>query len=350
VSAQKPTIVIASPFEEEHVARIRRVAGNRAEIIHAIDLLPPATYIADHDGPPDFARHPADQERWLAILRSADILFGTPREAKRDLLGLVPNLKWMQCTSAGVGKMVERLDLVDTDVIVTTASGTHAGPLAEFVFAALLSWSRHLGQLRAWQEDHHWQRFTADELAGKTMTLIGPGRIGGQIIRTAAIFGMHTIAVGTTYDPGRARVLGADRYIPVGDLRSVLPETDVLVICAPHTPGTDLLIGTAQFDALKRGAWFINIGRGPVVDEPELIRRLQSGAIAHAALDVFTTEPLPSDSPLWDLPKVIISPHCSANAPRENERITDIFCRNLPLFLDGRLSEMSPVLDKHRLY
>jgi phosphoglycerate dehydrogenase-like enzyme len=101
---------------------------------------------------------------------------------------------------------------------------------------------------------------------------------------------------------------------------------------------------------MKPGVWFVNIGRGAIVDEPVMIERLRDGHIGFAALDVFQQEPLPADSPLWDMPNVLISPHCSAHAPRENERITDIFIRNLPLFLDGRYAEMSPVLDKTRLY
>jgi phosphoglycerate dehydrogenase-like enzyme len=110
------------------------------------------------------------------------------------------------------------------------------------------------------------------------------------------------------------------------------------------------LIGADEFAVLKPGVQFVNIGRGAVVDEAAMIERLRDGSIGFAALDVFEEEPLPVDSPLWDLPNVLISPHCSANAPRENERITDIFVRNLPLFLQGRYDEMSPVLDKAQLY
>jgi phosphoglycerate dehydrogenase-like enzyme len=346
----KPTIVIASPYEPEYIERLITFAGDRATVLYDTNLLPPSTYPADHDGPADFRRLPPDQDRWLALLRQADILFGLPREARTDLLALTPNLKWLQGTSAGMGQPAQRLGLLETDVIVTTASGTHAGPLAEFVFAALLSWTRHLDQLRTWQEDHHWQRFTAGELAGKRMTLIGPGRIGRQIIRVAKAFDMIVNAVGRVDDPSRQQSLGVDRYATTSQLRDLLPETDILLIAAPHTSETDHLIGAVEFDLLPRGAWFVNIGRGAVVDEPELIRRLQSGHIAHAALDVFAVEPLPIDSPLWDMEQVLVSPHCSANAPRENERILGIFLNNLELFFAGRVSEMSPMLDKSRLY
>jgi phosphoglycerate dehydrogenase-like enzyme len=350
VTADRIRVVIASPLEAEHVARIAAVAPDRVEVVHAVDLLPPARYVADHDGPDHFTRLPEDQRRWLDLLASADVLFCVPREGKQDLLAVSPKLRWLQGTSAGMGQPAQQMGLIDTDVIVTTASGVHGGALSEFVFAALLSRSRALGQLETWQREHHWQRFTADELAGKTMTIVGAGRIGSQIARVAKAFDMRVIAVGRTGGPERALALGVDEYRATTDLHAALRPADVVVIVTPHTGETDHLIGASEFAVMKPGVSFVNIGRGAVVDEVAMISRLRDGRIGFAALDVFQTEPLPVDSPLWDMPNVLISPHCSANAPRENERITDIFIRNLPLFLEGRYDEMSPVLDKTRLY
>lgn len=343
-------VVIGSPLEAEQVERIAAVAPDRVEVVYEPELVPPARYIADHDGPEDWTRSEADQRRWMEILASADILFGVPREAKSDLLGISPRLKWLQGTSAGMGQPATRLGLIDSDVVVTTASGVHAGALSEFVFAALLSRTRMLGQLGAWQRDHHWQRFTGDELADKTITIIGPGRIGRQIARVARAFDMRVIALGRTGGPERAHGLGVDQYLPIHQLHEGLRAADVVVIVTPHTGGTERLIGAGEFDAMKPGVSFINIGRGAIVDEQAMIERVRDGRIGFAALDVFQQEPLPPDSPIWDLPNTLISPHCSANAPRENERITDIFIRNLPLFLDGRYDEMHPVLDKTQLY
>lgn len=348
--ADRIKVVIASPFEPELVARMDAVAPDRVEIIYRPDLLPPATYIADHDGPADFKRTPEAQTEWLAVLQTADVLFCVPREAKTDLRALSPNLKWLQGTSAGMGQPAQRLGLIDSDVIVTTASGVHGGALSEFVFMALLSRSRGQAVMAERQRNHHWQRFTADELAGKTLLIIGVGRIGSQIIRVAKAFDMKVIAVGRTGGPERAAELGVEQFVTSDHLDDVLPKADAVVIITPHTAGTDHLIGERQFDLMKHGVTFINIGRGAVVDEQGLIENLRSEKVGYAALDVFQTEPLPQGSALWDMPNVIISPHCSANAPRENERITDIFVRNLQLFADGRLSEMSPVLDKQQLY
>jgi phosphoglycerate dehydrogenase-like enzyme len=350
VAPERTTVVIGSPLEAEHVARIASVAPDQVDVVHAVDLLPPARYIADHDGPPTWSRSEQDQTRWLEVLASADVLFGVPREATSAVLALCPKLKWLQGTSAGMGQPAQRLGLIDSDVIVTTASGVHAGALSEFVFAALLTRSRALGQLAEWQRAHHWQRFTADELSGKTMTIIGPGRIGRQIARVAKAFDMRVIAVGRAGGPDRAAEIGAEQFLAFDHLPDALRPADVVVVIAPHTSQTDQLIGRDAFAAMKSGVWFVNIGRGAIVDEAVMIERLRSGHIGFAALDVFREEPLPAESPLWDMPNVVISPHCSANAPRENERITDIFIRNLPLFLDGRFDEMSPVLDKTRLY
>jgi len=350
VAADRVRIVIGSPLEAEHVARIAAVTPDRFEVVHATDLLPPARYIADHDGPDDFTRSPEDQRRWLEILVSADVLFCVPREGKTDLRAVSPRVKWLQGTSAGMGQPAQRMGLIDSDVIVTTASGVHGGALSEFVFAALLGRSRELDQLKEWQRERHWQRFTADELAGKTMTIVGPGRIGSQIARVAKAFDMRVFAVGRSGGPERAAALGVNVYLTTESLHDALRLADVVVIVTPHTGHTDHLIGAAEFAVMKPGVWFVNIGRGAVVDEPVMIERIRDGSIGFAALDVFAHEPLPPDSPLWDLPNVLISPHCSANAPRENERITAIFIRNLPLFLEGRYDEMSPVLDKTQLY
>jgi phosphoglycerate dehydrogenase-like enzyme len=350
VGLDRIRVVIGSPLEAEHAARIAAVAPDRVEVVYEPELIPPARYIADHDGPEDWVRSEADQRRWMEILASADVLFCLPREAKADLLAICPKLKWLQGTSAGMGQPAQRLGLIDSDVIVTTASGVHAGALSEFVFAALLSRTRMLDQLGAWQRSHHWERFTGDELAGKSMTIIGPGRIGRQIARVARAFDMRVIAVGRTGGSERARELGVDQFLPIDKLQEGLRLADVVVIVTPHTGGTERLIGAGEFDAMKPGVSFINIGRGAVVDEQAMIERIRDGQIGFAALDVFQQEPLPPDSPIWDLPNTLISPHCSANAPRENERITDIFIRNLPLFLDGRYDEMHPVLDRTQLY
>lgn len=349
-TSTRPTVLIASPFEAELVDVARQAAGDRAEVVHRPDLLPPMTYAADHDGPADWARTPAEQAEWERLLATADALLGLPREATSDFAAVCPRVRWVQGTSAGMGQTVRRLGMDRTDVLVTTASGVHAGPLAEFVFAVLLNRAKRLVDLAEWQAERRWQRFTGDELAGKTMAIVGPGRIGSRIARVGKAFDMRVWALARRYDQAREAELGLDRLFPTEGLREMLGGADVVVLIAPHTGETEQLIGAAEVAAMRPGATLINVARGAVVDEAAMIDGLESGRIGYAALDVFREEPLPADSPLWSMPNVLISPHCSANAPLENARIAEIFARNLDRWLAGRLDEMSPILDKARLY
>lgn len=349
-SADRLLVLIASPFEEELVDRARPAAGARADVIHRPDLLPPMRYAADHDGPEGWGRSPDQQAEWEALLASADVLLGLPREATSSFEAVCPRVRWVQGTSAGMGQSIRRLGIDRTDVIVTTASGVHAGPLAEFVFAVLLERAKRLDDLAAWQSERRWQRFTGDELAGKTMAIVGPGRIGSRIARVARVFDMRVWALGRRYDPVRETELGLDRLFPAEGLHEMLAGADVVVLVAPHTGETEQLIGRSEIAVMRPGVTLINIARGAVVDESAMIEALTSGQIGFAALDVFHVEPLPAESPLWAMPNVLISPHCSANAPSENARIAEIFVHNLDCFLDGRLDQMSPVLDKQRMY
>jgi len=143
-------------------------------------------------------------------------------------------------------------------------------------------------------------------------------------------------------------VEGVDKMFDRDQLRDVLAETDFLVLVAPHTPETEGMIGADEIAAMKRGAVLINIGRGQLVDEPAMIRALQDGHLAGAALDVFAAEPPPPDSPIWDMPNVIISPHSASTVTQENARITDIFCDNLQRYMSGK--PLRNVLDTEKLY
>ncbi len=246
--------------------------------------------------------------------------------------------------------MIKRLGLAETDILVTTASGVHAKPLAEFAFAVMLNWVKEFPRLREEQEAHRWERYCSGELDGRTLTVIGPGRIGREVGRLGKAFGMHTIAIASRADDTRAGALGFDEVFDRSSLHDVLSRSDFVVISTPHTPGTENLVDAATIAAMKPGIVLVNIARGIVIDEDAMIEALRFGHIAYAGLDVFRTEPLPHDSPLWDMPNVLVAPHSASTAWSENQRITDIFVRNIPLFLAGRYDEMSPLLDKQRGY
>jgi phosphoglycerate dehydrogenase-like enzyme len=246
--------------------------------------------------------------------------------------------------------MVKRLGVAESDLIVTTASGVHGQALSEFVFGVLLHCEKRFAELDVAKRAKTWTRYCGGELAGKTIAIVGPGRIGRDIARIAKAFNMTVHAMARTYDSARAAELGADAVFPRERLHDLLGGADFVVLCTPHTPETEGLIGPAEIAAMKPGVVLVNIARGVVIDEDAMIEALRTGQIGFAGLDVFRTEPLPADSPLWELPNVLINPHSASTAPSENAKITEIFCHNLALYLDGRYDEMSPVLDKQRLY
>src|SRR5580704_1708283 len=174
----KLCVFIASPLEPEHVERIRAVDPERLDIVCEPDLWPPTRYVADHVGHP-FTRNPDQERRWREALGRADILFDLPR--KREDAAFLGRLKWVQTTSTGVGQSVKNLGLHDSDVLVTTARGVHAGPLAEFVFMALLAHWRGLANLQAEQARHRWLRYCGEEIAGRVLTIIGAGDLARGI-------------------------------------------------------------------------------------------------------------------------------------------------------------------------
>lgn len=345
----RTVVMITSPLEEAYAARIAAAYPEQIELIYRPDLMPAPRYIADH-GDPDFRRSAEQEREWHRLLARADVLLDLPQHERLPLTELAPRLRWVQTTSAGVGPLVQRLGLQETDLLVTTASGIHAQPLTEFVFAALLFHTKELGRLQTEQRERTWNRFAGGELAGRTMAVIGPGRIGREVARIARAFRMRVVALGRDPSPTRAETLGVDRLYARGELHDMLAEADCLVLCAPHTPETDGILGADELGALKPGAVFVNIGRGALVDEDALLSALRDGRIGFAALDVFREEPLPPDSPFWDLPNVLVNPHSASTVTTENAKLTDLFIRNLGHFLAGEIEAMAPVLDKRRLY
>ena len=339
------TILIASPLEAEHIARIRGL-DRELHVLHAPELLPQPRYAADHTGS-GFARSPAQTERWQTLLAEADILFDLP--TAQDL-NHAPNLRWIQTTSTGVGPAASRLGLAERGILVTTARGVHARPLAEFTFMALLQHFRGLRHLHAEQFSHRWQRYCGTEIAGRTLVTIGAGDLARGCAKLARAFDMRVIALAR--DPARARGHNDqfDEIWPISDLHHALGLADAVVITVPHTPSTDNLIDAAAIAAMKPGIALVNIARGVIIDQDAMIDALRRNHIGFAGLDVVRDEPLHPTSPLWDLPNVLISPHSASTVDGENVRIVDIFCHNLRCWLDGRLDGMRNILDPALMY
>jgi len=255
-----------------------------------------------------------------------------------------PRLRWLLTASAGVDKLVGG-KLWRSPVTICNASGIHAHSMAELVFAMILSLRHRLPFFARRQKQHVWSQGepeaqSAGELVGLTMGILGYGSVGREVGRLARAFGMRLIA--TTIDPGRPEDTGF-RLPTAGDEKGALPdvlrgpdfqrqlmaESDVVVVALPSAPSTRRAIGEADLRAMKSSAIFINVARGAVVDEQALIRVLQEKRIAGAGLDVFEVEPLPGDSPLWDMDNVIITPHIAGGSPGYWQRLMALLAENI---------------------
>jgi phosphoglycerate dehydrogenase-like enzyme len=332
-------VMIATPLEEDLVERIARTHP-RVRVWYDPGLLPTARYPGDHKGSPSFRRDGAGERDWATALGRAEVLFGIPGdtpEGLADALRRCPRLRWVAATAAGAGEQVAAAGLSRQDlerVIVTSAAGVHAGPLAEFAMFGLLALTRDAARLARDKAERRWpeRRGPVGELEGRTLLVLGLGGIGRRTAELASAFGMRVL--GVKRSPG-GPVGGVEEVHPPSALAKLLPQADAVVVTLPATRETAGLLDAEALDALPRGALLVNVGRGSVVDEQALVERLRSGQVGGAALDVFATEPLPASSPLWALDNVIVSPHMAALSARENERIVELFRDNLRRLIAG---------------
>jgi phosphoglycerate dehydrogenase-like enzyme len=278
-------------------------------------------------------------------------------------LNRAPDLKWVQLHSAGVDHLLNH-PLMKSDILLTTTSGIHATPIAEYVFASILAFNRRVPQMLIYQSRREWPQgrwnlFARPELRDRTLGIIGYGSIGREVGRIARCFGMRVVA--TKRSVSQMRDVGyvvqgtgdrkgalLDEAFPPERLSDMLGLCDYVVVTVPLTPETRELIGEAELRTMKPSAYLVNISRGETVDEAALIRALQEGWIAGAGLDVFEEEPLPSDSPLYDMQNVILSPHVSGFTLRYDERASDLFAENLSRYLTGE--PLLNLVDKERGY
>ena len=254
------------------------------------------------------------------------------------LVAEAPNLQWVQSWSAGVDWLLdhEAFDASEhPDLAVTSASGVHAVPIGEHVFSMLLAFARKLPTALRDQRDRRWggdERYDGVfEWAGKRLVMIGAGAIGERVIRLADAFGMSAVAVRQS---GR-ETPGALRTVTPDAMADELAEADAVVAALPATDATYRMIDASVFGAMKRGAVFVNVGRGETVDQHDLIEALRSGQVGAAGLDVFEDEPLPASSPLWTMDHVIVTPHVAGDTPHYAERALGLFADNLDRWRSG---------------
>ena len=198
------------------------------------------------------------------------------------------------------------------------------------------------------QKRKHWERYAGTDLQNRTLAIIGIGRVGREIARVGKAMNMRVIGIDREEANIDLTSVNLDALYTQNQLHEVLPQAEYLVIIVPHTPETEKMIGAAELALLPKNAIFINISRGAVIDEAALVKALQSGHLGGAGLDVFAEEPLPQNSPFWEMENVLVSPHSASTSDRENSRITDIFCENLRRFLDNK--SLINILDTESLF
>lgn len=271
---------------------------------------------------------PADLERITIAFFSGD---AWPERAASFFGAAIhtPNLHWLHTFSAGVDSPVFGA-FARRGTRLTNSSGSSSRPIAQTVALMILALSRDMPAWMRAQQRHEWQPHTGTEVEGANLAVIGMGPIGEETARLGAALGMNVVGCRRTVsgsEPCETRTFDA--------LPELLAWADHLVLALPLTDDTVGLIGAEQLALMKPTARLINVGRGGLVDEPALILALQSGRLAGAGLDVFAVEPLPADSPLWDMPNVIVTPHNSGSTERANERAVEIFIDNLGRFARG---------------
>ena len=235
-------------------------------------------------------------------------------------------------------------EIASSDVLVTNARGVFNHSIAETVVAMMLMFAKDMLTTIALQAQRTWLHRDTEMLAGQTALVVGAGEIGRAIARSIGALGVKVTGVATS--ERKDKELGLVRSVE--DLDSLLPGADFVILVLPLTDLTRGMIGSAQLARMKTTARLINVGRGQLVDEDALITALRSGSIAGAALDVFQTEPLPQDSPLWTMPNVMVSPHMSADFHGWLEALADQFFDNLGRWLDDR--PLLNVVDKQLGY
>lgn len=309
-----PTILLAfepETLSEEQLRRVREVARDERDVVMT-----------------------RDRGEILDLIDEIEIAAGW---FPRDLLSRASSLRWFQQWAAGADWLLRHPQAADIDFVLTNVSGIHAIQVTEHIFAFLLSFARELHLAIRAQERREWISYDEHphlfELADKTMLLVGVGAIGARTARIASALDMRVW--GVRRDP-TISVADVDHMAAPDQLLDLLPQADFVVVTVPLTEETRGMIGQQQLRAMKPTAYLVNVGRGGTVDEEALLRALRAGWIAGAGLDVFETEPLPDDSPLWDLDNLIITSHYAGITPHYHQRALGVFLDNLKRYQTGQ--------------
>lgn len=338
VDTPRLRMVLATPLPEELCLHFEDLAPG-VDLVRDHGLLPPMRHPGDHDGDPAWSRTPDDQVRFDALVDSADALYGIPDVSPSALARTVaanPRLQWVQTMAAGGAAQVSAANLSAEDlnrVLFTTSAGVHAGTLAEFAIFGLLAGAKNLPRLVAHQRRHDWSpRWAMAQVHEQTVLIVGLGSIGQATAQLLTALGARVIGVNRR----DIEVPGVERVFRPADIVEAANGVDAIVVTLPGAEATTGLVDAAVFAAARSGATVVSVGRGTVINESDLVAALSEGVVGFAALDVTAVEPLHSDSPLWDMPNVLISPHTAALSPDEDRRIAELAAANACRLMDGR--------------
>jgi D-2-hydroxyacid dehydrogenase (NADP+) len=293
----------------------------------------------------------ATADAFVRALPDADVIVAG--DLTDDHLARAPHLRWLSSVAAGLDEIATPA-LLSRAITLTSASGVHGPNIAEHLLTMILMFTRGFPKLfraqlaRRWQRDPKSRSDGPGELTGKTLLIVGLGRIGEALAVRARPFGVHVVAV--KHDSGRRHDagVGVDELLPPTALDDALGRADHVCLTVPLTPATHHLMDARRLARMRPGAFLYNVSRGAVIDEAALVETLRAGKLAGAGLDVFEEEPLPGGSPLWDLDNVILTPHVAGVTPLYYQRTAALFADNLERFLSGR--PLANQFDRQRGY
>lgn len=303
-------ILVYYPFTPEQVQAFRELGESKGHTVH-------------------FAE---SEEQACELAADVEVLLGHFPPA---VCAAAPNLRWIQSFSAGMDKFLFPEIVERDEVNVSNVAGLYASQGAEHAWAFALALARQLPQALEDKKAHQWTRgMPVIELTGSTLGIIGMGGFGMEMVKRAQGYDMTVLAVDAVRTEAPA---GVDELLPATkeNIHSLISRSDVVMMACPLTPETYHLISDAELKLMKPTAYLINVTRGGIVDEPALARALETGELAGAALDVTEVEPLPADSPLWDAPKLILTPHRAGGSQHRPRKIFEFFMANLERYLNG---------------
>ena len=291
----------------------------------------------------------ADQVKSLPDeLADADALIvRSAVQADAKLLAAAPKLRIIGRAGVGVDN-IDAAEATRRGIVVMNTPGANAVAVAELTLGLMISMCRSIPRANTTMHAAKWEKksLQGSELRGKTLGIVGLGRIGLEVARRARAFGMNLIG----YDPFVAPVIARENNVTLVPIDEIFAESDFISLHVGLTPQTEGLINKTSIAIMKPGVRIINCARGELIVDEALADALKSGHVAGAALDVFRQEPLPAGSPFWTLPNVIVNPHSASTADAENGLIADLFCENLRHYLAGHPERMRNILNKELLY